>query len=123
MQAGRRSKGLWRKKYCLCIEKYLSNCDVLLGMRYFIAGDKVMIQLQGIPIGGPLSGAVLNLTLQRVEHLSDVRTPNRQSYYAIGRYVDDTVCISYTRCLRSRSKELGQGLQFGKQTMIITLIK
>ena len=44
-----------------------------LGTRYYRLGDLVLYQVQGIPIGGPLCGATLDMVLQRQEDRADHR--------------------------------------------------
>ena len=69
-------------------------------MRYFVAGSRIFLQIKGIPIGGPLSGAVLDAILQHCEAKRDESLKARTDHYCCGRYVDDTICISYTCCRR-----------------------
>ena len=56
-----------------------------LGMRIFRLGDVFLEQLQGIPIGGPLSGCILELVLSRYETLYDKANPFRRRHLATGR--------------------------------------
>ena len=69
-----------------------------LGMRIFRLGDVFLEQLQGIPIGGPLSGCILEIVLSRCETLYDKKNPIRARHVAAGRYVDDLILLSRTLC-------------------------
>jgi hypothetical protein len=69
-----------------------------LGMRIFRMGDVLLQQLQGIPIGGPLSGCILEIVLSRCETMYDAANPSRFRHLAVGRYVDDLILLSRTLC-------------------------
>ena len=81
----------------------------LLDMRTFRIGNLFLRQVKGIPIGGPISGALLDLVLARAECIFDfytwpkvARTWNlagpRNRWITFGRYVDDIIAISRWLC-------------------------
>ena len=66
---------------------------------------KIVMQKVGIPIGGPISSAILRCTLATAEHFYDTIgwkrlaariqiVGERQQFITIGRYVDDLIMIS-----------------------------
>eukprot|EP00959_Pyramimonas_sp_CCMP1952_P337964 7077444-Pyramimonas_sp.AAC.1 len=63
-------------------------------MRLLLVGGLVAQQLQGIPIGGPLSGSILHAVLSDLEYQMDARYPGRRSAILTGRYVDDILLAS-----------------------------
>ena len=74
-----------------------------LGMRLFVICGLVVQQVRGIPIGAPLSGAILHTVLSDLEFQSDKMFPRRRRSVATGRYVDDIILASKvccSKCLR-----------------------
>eukprot|EP00959_Pyramimonas_sp_CCMP1952_P396136 8299973-Pyramimonas_sp.AAC.2 len=55
-----------------------------LGVRLFLVGGLVVQQLQGIPIGGPLSGSILHAVLSDLEYQMGARYPGRRSTILTG---------------------------------------
>eukprot|EP00959_Pyramimonas_sp_CCMP1952_P218055 4560668-Pyramimonas_sp.AAC.1 len=53
-----------------------------LGMRIFRMGDVFLQELQGIPIGSPFSGCILEIVLSRCETMYDVANPSRFRHLA-----------------------------------------
>ena len=83
--------------------------NVLLKMRTYRIGNLFLRQAKGIPIGGPISGAVLDLVLARAECRFDLfvwpkvagkwkLAGPRQRWITFGRYVDDIITISRWIC-------------------------
>lgn len=81
----------------------------LLQCRLYLCGNRVLRQRCGIPIGGPISSAVLKAVLSHSEYFFDkcgwrrvsstLEIPGQHSQYlAMGRYIDDFVCISLWFC-------------------------
>eukprot|EP00959_Pyramimonas_sp_CCMP1952_P166036 3470264-Pyramimonas_sp.AAC.1 len=86
-------------------------------MRFYRLGGIFVEQTRGIPIGGPLSGGILNVVLSDKETQYDRKNPNRVSQMACGRYVDDLVCLSYVLCrccLKRKLPQIYQGVVFFK---------
>ena len=69
-----------------------------LGMRIYRLGKCCLLQLHGIPIGGPMSTAVLHMVLSRAEFLYDRLHPSRHRIILCRRYADDLVMISNRLC-------------------------
>ena len=78
-------------------------------MRYYRVGAVVIMQNQGVPIGGPIPGAVLDVGLSDLEHFFGTYiwkrvceqlgiTGSRETYIASGRYADDSIFISRWFC-------------------------
>eukprot|EP00959_Pyramimonas_sp_CCMP1952_P429053 8985898-Pyramimonas_sp.AAC.1 len=57
-----------------------------------------MEQKRGIPIGGPLSGVVLQIVLSEQEWHCDCMWPTRRKRICTGRYVDDVLLFSNLYC-------------------------
>ena len=88
----------------------IKHCvESLLKLNIFRWGDVFLRQVWGIPIGGPLSGAVLCAALGRLESMFDKYgwknlskqwglSVVRDEWISICRYVDDLVIISYWVC-------------------------
>jgi hypothetical protein len=85
-----------------CVQAYLK-------MRIYRIGNKFMVQRAGVPIGGPLSGALLRLTLSKCEADFDTRwwpgiaeglglSGSRGSSVAASRYEDDLLLTSHIFC-------------------------
>ena len=84
--------------------------DSLLAMKIFKLGNRFLAQVRGIPIGGPISGIVLDLCLARLECIYDKKswpqlasTAGRKSQprdklIAAGRYADDCILVSRWFC-------------------------
>ena len=81
----------------------------LLELRWYKFGDKYLVQVSGIPIGGPVSGAALEAVLCVDEDTFDkfgwhvfaktLRIPGeRCSWLTIVRYVDDVFVASRWFC-------------------------
>ena len=81
----------------------------LVKLRYYKFGDLFLFQKSGIPIWGPVSGAVLEAVLACEEHNSDrFRWPKkarrlrlkggREQWLTMLRYVDDVLVISFWFC-------------------------
>ena len=49
------------------MSKVASCIRSLLDLRVFRFGDKFLVLISGIPIGGPISGAILDLVLAKAE--------------------------------------------------------
>ena len=88
--------------------------DRLLAMDIYRFGDGFVQQETGIPIGGPISGVVLDIVCSVLEYLFDKRWETlaeacnlkgkRSDYIATGRYADDAAMLSKwfcSSCLRS----------------------
>ena len=88
--------------------------DRLLAMDIYRFGDGFVQQETGIPIGGPISGVVLDIVCSVLEYLFDklwetlAKACNlkgqRSDYIATGRYADDAAMLSKwfcSSCLRS----------------------
>ena len=81
----------------------------LLQVRVFRLGDKYLVQLSGIPIGGPISGAALEAVLCVYEDAVDKigwpapcrklkKQGTRPRWITIVRYVDDVFDIAQWFC-------------------------
>ena len=96
-----------RSVYKLMTIIHCAKC--FLVMRFYRMGDRFLMQLEGVPIGGPMSGALLRLVLSRRECAFDqavwptfatrnlLRGP-RSKWLATGRYEDDVILISNRLC-------------------------
>ena len=91
------------------LSKVSSCMRALLELRWYKFGDKYLVQVSGIPIGGPVSGAALEAVLCVDEdtfdkfgwHVfaKDLRIPGeRCSWLTIVRYVDDVFVASSWFC-------------------------
>ena len=81
------------------LAKSVHRCILgFLGMRFFRLGAYFMLQIDGIPIGGPLSGQILDAVLSFLEFLFDARWTTRQRKIASGRFADDLILLSYVWC-------------------------
>eukprot|EP00959_Pyramimonas_sp_CCMP1952_P021122 445101-Pyramimonas_sp.AAC.1 len=73
-----------------------------MGMRMFRLGDLFVVQKNGAPIGGPLSGCILDLVLSLRECVMDktlgLNWSNRRQEIAAARYVDDLLLMSVLWC-------------------------
>ena len=81
----------------------------LVELRWFKFGDRYLRQEAGIPIGGPVSGAVLEAVLSVDEFLFErfgwdkyaqfigITGPG-EHWIAIGRYVDDVIVLTRWLC-------------------------
>ena len=69
-----------------------------MGFRFFLCAGFCLTQLQGIPIGGPLSPIILHIVLSECEFLADAAWENRHRRVMCKRYVDDLLLLSYTMC-------------------------
>ena len=78
-------------------------------MRVFRIGNLFLRQVKGIPIGGPISGALLDLVFARAEMTFDLfawpkiaqawnLSGPRKRWITFGRYVDDIIAISRWLC-------------------------
>lgn len=78
-------------------------------MMTYRIGNLFLRQVKGIPIGGPISGAILDLVLARAECHFDIfvwpkvarqwnLTCPRNRWIFVGGYVDDIICISRWIC-------------------------
>ncbi|CAK0792084.1 unnamed protein product, partial [Prorocentrum cordatum] len=77
----------------------LQRClECFMGMRMFRLGDLFVVQENGAPIGGPLSGCILDLVLSLRECVMDktwgLNWSNRRQEIAAARYVDDLLLMS-----------------------------
>ena len=92
----------WLSRVRCCVE-------CLLNLRFFRVGDRFLMQVYGVPIGGPISGAILDVCLTSLEEKFDKkRWPDiaaqcglkgpRGKFVASGRYADDTILISRWLC-------------------------
>ena len=94
----------WLSKVRVCVES-------LLAMRFFRLGDRFLVQVKGIPIGGPISGVILDMSLVRLEEKFDrvgwkrfmkkcpfKKLGRRSKYVGAGRYADDTILVSRWLC-------------------------
>ena len=75
-----------------------------MGMRLFRLGNIFLCQRQGIPIGAPFSGAILENTLSYQEFKYDIAHPSRYRHIATGRFVDDLAALSRDTCYRCVTK-------------------
>ena len=90
----------------------------LLAMKIYKLGSKFLVQVRGVPIGGPISGVVLEICLTRLEQafaskwrdftLAHVFTGKMAQYIAAGRYADDTVFLSRWFCSSCLEQLMGQ---------------
>ena len=81
----------------------------LAKFRWYIFGDKFLYQKEGIPIGGPVSGAILEGVLSVDEHVFEqfgwkvfadslgIRG-TREQWLSLARYVDDVFAHSFWFC-------------------------
>ena len=78
-------------------------------MRVYKCGSLYLRQVEGIPIGGPISMSILDTVLSRCEYMFDKygwryysRKYNlkgkREHWVTIGRYVDDVLAVSHWLC-------------------------
>lgn len=72
--------------------------QAFLGMRLFRFGKQVLLQIKGIPIGGPLSDRILNAVLSFKEYTYDRSWPGRPRRVAPGRFADDLILLSRCKC-------------------------
>ena len=94
---GRLDQRLWDRTVWL-LGSVRRALEGFLGMRLFLICGLVVQQVRGIPIGGPLSGAVLHTVLSDLEFQSDKTYPRRRRSVATGRYVDDIILASKVNC-------------------------
>lgn len=88
----------------------LRTCmEGLLELRTYRIGNLFLRQAKGIPIGGPISGAILDLVLARAECRFDIFVWPKNAeawnlagpgskWVTFGRYVDDIISISRWLC-------------------------
>ena len=103
------SGGSIKKKYndkIVLLSSSVERCvRGFLGMRGFRCSSKgFLYQKLGIPIGGPLSGAVLDVVFSEAEANADNSVRSRGRLVACGRYVADAVLISKLLCESCRLK-------------------
>ena len=69
-----------------------------MGFRFFLCAGFCLTQLQGIPIGGPLSPIILHIVLSECEYLADAAWTNRQRRVLCTCDVDDLLFLSCIMC-------------------------
>ena len=89
----------WARSVLRCVYGFL-------GMKLYRLGDFWLRQLRGIPIGGPLSFAILDGLLCSIEHDFDRSSANRARDFAAGRYCDDLILASYSVCTACLKKQM-----------------
>ena len=93
------------------LSKLKHSVSSLLQCRVYQLGDRFLVQRKGLPIGGPISGGVLDVCLSNLEENFDKnkwsqfarefgRSGSRQLFVSTVRYVDDTLFISLWLCNR-----------------------
>ena len=91
------------------LSKVAHGMRTLAKLRYYKFGNSFLYQCSGIPIGGPVSGAILESVLCMEEHRFDrFRWPQvaartklrgkRETWITFLRYVDDVLAISFWFC-------------------------
>jgi hypothetical protein len=93
------------------LSKLKKSAHALIAMRVFVMGTTFVIQTNGIPIGGPISGIILGSCLSVLEYNADtvywtciqaalglVAAIKREHLVATIRYADDTLGISAWFC-------------------------
>ena len=106
---------LWDR--CVFLISSIRRCITgFMGMRYFFVASICLMQCKGIPIGGPISGAVLHLVLSRLEwQYEKAHFWTKRSIYK-GRYADDVIMLSRRlcyQCLKLKIQSVyGRVLQF-----------
>ena len=93
----------------LFLSRVAHGMRTLARLKFYKVGNSFLYQRSGIPIDGPVSGAILESTLCMVEHKYDkFRWPvfaskcglkgTRDSWVTLSRYVDDVLAISFWFC-------------------------
>ena len=77
-----------------------------MGMRYFRLGNAWLFQRKGVPIGGPLSGHILDSILADIEFEFDKAKKDRQSLFLAGRFADDVLLVSFVLCTCCLQRQL-----------------
>ena len=77
-----------------------------MGMRYFRLGNVWLFQRKGVPIGGPLSGHILDSILGDIEFEYDKAKKGRQSLFMAGRFADDVLLVSFVICTCCLERQL-----------------
>jgi hypothetical protein len=91
------------------LSKLYRAVEVLLRFTLFIFGNLYLEQVCGIPIGGPISGVILEFCLGYLEEDADkslwqrfragtTLQRRRDCYIAVMRYVEDLLAISFLLC-------------------------
>ena len=73
------------------INSYCNLTKIVLKQNYFVYNNEFYEQSEGLPMGGPLSGYMANLFMDRFETEHILNKFQNVHYYR--RYVDDVFCI------------------------------
>ena len=87
--AGGTPKSGYSDRTVFKFETLMRMLYAFLAMRIYRFADAFVLLTNGIPIGGPLSGHILEAVLARCEHMYDIAHPGRARTFATGRIADD----------------------------------
>ena len=94
----------YRDRYVFTLETLYKILQAYLLLSYYCNGDISFYQLTSIPIGGPLSSLVLDMTLGYHEHISAASHGGNRTEIACHRFADDIILASrrrYRACLKT----------------------